>query len=192
MVDGISGYFEILTNHPSYIAVALLVILIIGVIALLLIRRKRGNKSLTLRPRPGKLPESIENDRATILGQPGVNCIAIRNPAVLGYDVDINIIDFTTMPNPLGEIHFADTSCPVSGAIYTVIEKEDGSLIDYDPRQVPLNVETTPERAYQATHWPELPSVWGTPQPFYKNSSFWFAIGCIVILFFISMVAMGA
>lgn len=192
MFGGISSYFEILTNNPAYIATASLVLLLIGVIALLIIRRKRGNKSLTLRPRAGKLPESIENDKATILGQPGVNCIAIRNPAVLGYDVDINIIDFTTMPGPIGEIHFSDTSCPVSGGIYTVLEKTDGSLIDYDPRQVPLDVRTTPERAYQATHWPELPGVWGTPQPFYKNSSFWFAIGCLFITFFISMVAMGA
>ena len=96
------------------------------------------------------------------------------------------------MPKPIGEMHFADKSCPVSGAVYTVREKADGTLEDYDPRQVPMDVKTTPERAYQATHWPELILVWGTVSAFYKNMSFWFAVVALVVMFFLAATAMGA
>jgi hypothetical protein len=182
-------YFEIFTDNPLYIAIAAFGLLIVAGILYLVIRRKPKQPAL---PLSKKVITTGGDPIKPLLGQPGVNCIAIRNPVLLGYDKDANIVDFTTMPEPIGEIHFADTSCPISGGIYTVREREDGSIEDYDPRQVPLDIKTTPERAYQATHWPELTLVWGTPTPFYKNSSFWFAIICVVILFFIAMLAMGA
>ncbi len=199
-------YFDLLFDNPgAALYLISLLVFIAGIVFIIIVLRKQRSskgakpavKTAVAAITPAGITEVPTSPDAVpkpkiILGTGTVRCIAIRNPVLMGYAADENILDFTTMPEPLGELHIADTTCPVSGGVYTVREKEDGTLEDYDPRQVPMDVETTPERAYQATHWPELLGVWQTPVVFYKNMSFWFAIGALVVMFFLAATAMGA
>jgi len=189
------GYLNILSENLGTVLFGMVIIALLGGITYSLVRRKPATKpDIETINQVAKINKAQDNQRLgkTILGTGTVRCIAIRNSALLGYDNGVNIIDFTTMPVPIGELHFADTSCPVSGGVYTVKENADGALEDYDPRQVPMDVKTTPERAYQATHWPELAGVWNTPLPFYKNERFWLAIAALIVMFFLAATAMGA
>lgn len=208
MFEVFEDYIAILFADVTTVAFgASILFLILAVAALLMVLTPKKKKNVAVvSPRPliRRALTSTESPAGTadvspaapepviVLGTGEYKCIAIRSPKLLGYDADVNIIDFTSMPEPMGELHFADTSCPISGGVYIVKESEDGTLKDYDPRQVVMDVKTTPERAYQATHWPELKIVWGTVGQVWKSVSFWFAIACLILTFFISAQAMGA
>jgi hypothetical protein len=205
-------YFDILFSNTGAVIIVIILLVIIAAVSFFSFRykifapkEKNNNTARVNSPVVTKQAAQTAKIGSTLtvsgekptnpaikLGKGEYKCIAIRSPKLLGYDSDINIVDFTTMPEQLGELHFADTSCPVSGGVYTVIEKPDGTLTDYDPRLVIMDVKTTPEMAYQATHWAELSAVWGTQVSILKNPSLWLAIGGLVIMFFIAAQAMGA
>ena len=117
----------------------------------------------------------------SILGTGSFNCMCIKQGQIL---------DWTTIPAPMGELYQADTSCPVSGGIYIVKELADGTIVDYDPREVPVKLEESPEWAWYATHWDIVPRVFSVQMSLWKSPSTWFAGALIAVLFicFLSVV----
>ena len=79
------------------------------------------------------------------------------------------VLDFTTIPTPIGEAYSFDPSCPVSGEAYLVRMDADGKILDYDPREVPYDLMESPEVAYWATHWPVVKDVFGILIPALRN-----------------------
>jgi hypothetical protein len=127
-----------------------------------------------------------------VLGTGAIQTVAIRNPILLGREPNANILDFTTMPYPVGEAHYADTSCPFHGGFYTVQEGERGEIIDYDSRGEKIEKELTPDWAYDSTHPPDVAPIFNAQFKFWKQTSFWICIVCLIICFFIAAQAMGA
>lgn len=120
--------------------------------------------------------------KPSILGTGDFKCLAIK-PG--------NIIDWTTIPAPIGEMYQADTSCPVSGSIYIVRETEEGKVVDYDPREVPVIIQQTPEWAWYATHWDIVRKVFSIPLSWWKSTSLWFAAAMVVVMFIFGMASLG-
>ena len=102
-----------------------------------------------------------------------------------------DIIDFTTIPEPIGEIYQFDPSCPMRGGGYIVKEQADGTLVDYDPRELSVIVEETPEYAWFATHWPVVKRVFNVPVQWWKSTAMWHAAGLMVIVFISALVVLG-
>lgn len=121
-------------------------------------------------------------ERKSILGTGEFKCLAIR-PG--------NIADWTTIPKPIGELYMSDPTCPVSGGVYIVKEKETGEVIDYDPRKETVDVQKTPEWAWYATHWGIVPRVFSIPLSMWKSPATWFAAATLVILFITVMATVG-
>lgn len=99
-----------------------------------------------------------------------------------------NIIDFTTIPEPLGEVYQFEPSCPISGAGYIVKENEDGKVVDYDPREVEVHIERSPEYAWFASHWDIVRVVFSVPVQWWKSASTYFAVGMLVVVFVCGLV----
>lgn len=218
-MTAISNYLNHIIKNPIAIGLILLVAAVfIVVIALRLTRRKVVKAEMTAiepieKASPitkaaliskaatilmGKgvkgnlaIPEVSEPPTKVILGSGKYKCMAIRSAKVLNLLPGTNVIDFTTMPEQIGEIHLADTSCPISGAIYTVKENDDGTISDYDPREVVIDVEQSPEHSYFATHWPIVHEVFGIPISPLSNPSFWFAMVALAGAIFLGLVALG-
>jgi len=118
------------------------------------------------------------------LGTGDIPCMAFR-PG--------NIIDWTTIPAPIGETYFADTSCPTSGSVCIVKELENGEVVDYDPREIPVEIKQTPEWAWSATHCKELVKrFWYVPFSIWKSPSLWLAFGMLLAMFIFGMGVIGA
>lgn len=100
-------------------------------------------------------------------------------------------LDFTTIKQPMGDIYMADTTCPASGPTYLVKENTDGSIEAYDPRDVVILIDDSPERAFYATYWVIVKRVFSVMTPWYKNSSVWFAFAAIAAMFIIGLVVIG-
>ncbi len=144
--------------------------------------------------KPEEAPVKPESEPVTVksvLGTGTYRVMVIRNPKRLGLSESDNVVDFTTMPAPIGEVHMADASCPLTGGMFTVREKEDGTLEDYDPREREIDVKQTPEYAYYATHWDVVADVFAIPSTFWKSPYFWFAVGAMAITFFVCLAAIG-
>jgi len=121
---------------------------------------------------------------SSILGKGDIPCMAFK----LG-----NIVDWTTIPAPIGEAYLADTSCPISGTVFIVKQLENGDIVDYDPREVPVVIKQTPEWAYSATHCKEIVKrFWYVPYSVWKSPSLWFAAGMLVIMFIFGMGVIGS
>jgi len=129
-----------------------------------------------------KRGEKLSEEKAQKFGVGSFKCMAFR-PG--------NIIDWTTIPAPIGELYQADASCPVSGGVYIVRETEDGDIIDYDPREVKVDIKTSPERAWYATHWDIVKRVYSIPLAWWRSTATWFAAGMMLILFITVMAAIG-
>lgn len=192
-----NDYLNLLLESPELIIILVCVVLILAGFTVYFLRKKpkiidTGTKGVTLTKPSGEVVTVILPTAKILLGTGKVPCAAIRNPLVLELEADANILDFTTMPAPIGELHFADTSCPINGGFYTVIENKDGTISDWNYKSKKIVAEETPEFAYDATHPPDMSPIFRAKYSFYKDSSFWFAIGACVMAFFFGLTAMGA
>ncbi len=184
-----SDFLEMLSSlSVAGIIILVVILLIFATVAAVYIRReiigKSRRGSLTSKPEDSAPPIEHEDASASksILGTGEVKCVAIR-PG--------NIIDFTTIPELIGEVYQVDTSCPRSGAVVIVRELEDGEIVDYDPREVPVVIEQTPEYAWFATNWNIVTRFWAVPQIWWKSTSMWFAAAMMAIVFIAFLAVVG-
>jgi hypothetical protein len=126
-----------------------------------------------------------ESQVKQILGTGNLSCICFRK--IKG----INVIDFTTIPNPVGEIYQLDPSCPSTGSAYIVKEADNGNIIDYDPRETEYKTENSPEVAWFAINWDIVKNVYFVPVKWWKSTSVWFAGFLLGIVFICSLVVLG-
>lgn len=119
------------------------------------------------------------------LGTGDVKCLCFRK--IKG----VNVADFTTIPNAIGEMYQFDPSVPLKGSGFIVKQLDDGSIVDYDPREVPFIVKESPEYAYFATNWDILKSVFFVPTSWYKSTAVWFAAAVLVIVFITGLAVLG-
>ncbi len=140
---------------------------------------------------PADTEQHLEGDKTvfvakkkSILGTGRYKCLAVRG----------NILEWTTIPKPIGKHTQSETSMPVSGGIYIVrelqqdeiiddIQKVAGDVVAYDPRHVKVEMLQTPEAAYFAINWPIVDQVYMVPKPWYTNIKVWFAAAMLIIVF---------
>jgi len=120
-----------------------------------------------------------------ILGEGNIKCLCFRK--IQG----VSIADFTTIPEPIGELYQFDPSCPITGSGYIVRENEKGEIVDYDPREVKFKIEESPERAWFAIHWDIVKQVFFVPVQWWRSTSVWFAAAMLVIVFVTSLAVLG-
>lgn len=173
-----------------YIVIALFVVLIAWGTYKIIKRGKTSTDSGLPKETYEEISEQIKpdvpkTDDEVRIGAGKYNCICFRK--ILG----LNVADFTKINKPVGELYQFDTSCPITGNGYIVMQAEDGSIIDYDPRQLEYNVRESPEYAYFAIDWSICNHVFFVPKQWYKSSSVWFAAGMMVMTFVVSLAIIG-
>jgi len=149
-------------------------------------RRKTKERPLYIKPvvisAKGKKQEDKQEKKQSLVGTGKYKAYVIRPGGIL---------EATTIPEPIGEVYYADTSMPESGAHYLVMETEDGEIIDYDPRDLPIVTEETPEYAWFATHWDIVDQVFAVPIPWWQNTANWYAAAMMAIVFITGLAVVG-
>lgn len=175
------GYIEVLAGNPVAMGFVVGFIILTAIIIFLRYRPKdlsakvEDKKEVVVQPETEKQPEGI-------LGIGSYKCMAFRQG---------NIVDFTTIPEPIGEVYFFDPTCPISGAGYIVRENENGKIVDYDPREVQVVIERTPEYAWHAMNWTDdVFGFWIVPLSWWKTPATWFAIALIMMVFVSTLVVL--
>ena len=130
-----------------------------------------------------KVPATEGSD--VVLGKGGIKCLCFRK--IRG----VNVADFTTIGEAIGELYQFDPSCPITGSGYIVKENAEGKIVDYDPRELAFKVEESPERAWFAINWDIVKSVFFVPLQWWKSTSVWFAAAMLVIVFITSLAVLG-
>ena len=120
-----------------------------------------------------------------ILGKGNIKCLCFHK--IKG----VNVADFTTIGEAIGELYQFDPSCPITGSGYIVKENTEGIIVDYDPRELAFKVGDSPEMAWFAIHWDIVKSVFFVPIQWWKSTSVWFAAGMMVIVFITSLAVLG-
>lgn len=149
------------------------------------IKRARGRtKETSLPVVPTETQEAVEGAKPekseSLLGTGAFKCMCFKAS---------NILDFTTIPKPIGEIYQFEPSCPISGAGFIVKEEADGKVVDYDPREVEVHLKQTPEFAWFATHWDIVTkNFWTVPVQWWKSPANWFAAAMIIVTFICALV----
>lgn len=104
----------------------------------------------------------------------------------------LSVVDFTTIPQPIGEMYNIDPSCPLSGSGY-IVKVEDGKVVDYDPRKVEYKLEESPEYADLAINIGEISKqFWAIKVPWWKSPSTIIAVVMIAVTFILGLVVLGA
>lgn len=141
--------------------------------------KAKPEKEIKIAPRI--VEEKTEESGKSILGTGTYKCMCFC-PG--------NILDYTTIPKPIGDIYQLDPSNPLSGAAYIVMQKENGEVVDYDPREVPVDIKTSPELAYFAIRWDIVKTVFNVLLQWWKSTSTWFAVGMMAITFICALVVL--
>ena len=126
-----------------------------------------------------------KEENKVVLGKGNIKCLCFRK--IQG----VNIADFTTISEPVGELYQFAPSCPITGSGYIVKEDEKGNIVDYDPREVTFKIEESPERAWFAINWDIVKQVFFVPVQWWKSTSVWFAAAMLVIVFVVSLAVLG-
>ncbi len=182
----------------------LLVVIVIlcAVIVFAVIRARKKGKTgpqgeVSLNPKitPGEFREvqDSENTPGTdgkkrwVIGTGLYRCVCYRRHPMYGPSVD-----FTVMPEAVGEIDLAETMLPVSGALYVIRETSDGLLEAYnEPRQKQIVSDETPEHAWILVHWASARRFWTARTKWTQNIGNWFVIGLGAATFIIVLVTIG-
>jgi len=174
----------------AYIVIGLAV-LFFGWWVFRLIKGKKPKSEISDLP-PDTSYESISADikggtseSGVKIGQGNIKCLCFRR--IKG----VNVADFTTITEPVGELYQFDPSCPVTGSGYIVKEDKNGVIVDYDPREIAFKVEESPERAWFAIHWDIVKAVFFVPIQWWKSTSVWFAAAMLVIVFVATLAVVG-
>lgn len=190
------SYWETLTGNPMALGFVIGALILFAIIVWLKVRPKRQVEADNL-PRTTEekkvVSAGVEAEKNTsILGTGTFKCMAFRQG---------NVLDFTTIPEPIGEVYFFDPTCPMKGAGYIVreakegemvdgIKRKKGEVVDYDPRQIKVKIKESPEYAHFATHWDIVPVVFKIALNWWQTRSVWFAAGMMGILLLATLVVL--
>ncbi len=116
-----------------------------------------------------------------LLGMGSLKAYVFRNDA----------LEVTTIPEPMGNIFYADPSMPVGGPTYLVAEVESGRVEAYDPRTMAYFSDMTPQMAYFATHWDIVKEVFKNVNPWWQSAPLWVTIVIWVGVFLTLFMCMG-
>lgn len=206
--------FELFTKDPAAIAISVGILLFVGIMFWMASRRRKKPKVKEDKKAYAKAEEqrilAEVKQRTEILQTQGYQTQEEKLKIIQGLMAQEkqafklgtgviktmvfcpgNIVNWTTMPKPIGEMYQADTSCPLSGGIYMVKQLETGEIVDYDPREVAIVTEETPEYAWFATHWQVVRRVFALPLSWFRNPANWYAAAALAILFISIMVVVG-
>ena len=179
-------YFELMAGAgvEVYIIIGIVLLFFIAAMVRAVMKTKRrvrepGLPRVPVEQEEEEVPQQEQKKTESVLGTGSYKCMCFR-PG--------NILDFTTMPKPVGEIYQFETTCPNSGAGYIVMETEDGKIVNYDPRKVAFKIKQSPEIAWFARHWDIVKDVFAVPLSVWRSPSTYFAIGMIAIVFVCGLV----
>lgn len=175
----------VLGNSAAFVIFMLACVGILGMIIILSKIHPKGSNNQIERQISGEA--TGEPSAKSALGTGKYHCMAYRNHPKWG-----PCVDFTTIPKPIGEIVMAETSCPMSGALYEVLEMSDGKITPYnEATHMPIVDDETPEFAWLCTHWESARRFWTVPKKWWQSLSNWYAVGMMVIAFIIVLATMG-
>ena len=121
-----------------------------------------------------------------ILGKGNIKCLCFRK--IKG----VNVADFTTISEAIGELYQFDPSCPTPGSGYIVKENEKGEIVDYDPREVKCTWEESPDFAHLVMNGGQIiKNFWAVQVQWWKSTSVWFAAAMLVVVFITSLAVVG-
>lgn len=167
-----------------YIILGIFAFALLGGLTMGIMRARNKMAKTKLLPKAAveqKESESAEAEKSgSALGTGELKCMCFKAN---------NVLDFTTIPKPVGEIYQFEPSCPISGAGYIVKEEQGGEIKDYDPRDVEVHIEQTPEFAWFATHWDIVTrNFWAVAVQWWKSPSTWFAVIMMIVVFICALV----
>jgi len=121
-----------------------------------------------------------------ILGEGDIKCLCFRKVK------SVIVADFTYISEPIGELYQFDPSCPISGNGYIVKQLDDGTIVDYDPREVKVKENETPDYAWDAINWKDdVNNFWTVPVKWWRNVANWYAAGVLGLCFLGILVVLG-
>jgi len=124
--------------------------------------------------------------KKVILGRDNIKCLCFRK--IKG----VNVADFTTISEAIGELYQFDPSCPTPGSGYIVKENDKGEIVDFDPREVKYTWEESPDFAYLVMNGGQIiKNFWAVQVQWWKSTSVWFAAAMIVVVFITSLAVVG-
>lgn len=100
------------------------------------------------------------------------------------------VISFERIDKPAGPIFWAEPSLPESGMTYMLREKAEGGFEPYDPREVAIINEETPQMAYFATNWDIVSDVYLYVRSLWDQISPILVWVIVIIFFIIALVAL--
>lgn len=190
-------YWETLTGNPVAIGVVIGFVILLSVGIWLRYRPRNPSSFVEDKVEDKKVNEKPDPENGSksqsILGTGRYKCMAFK----LG-----NTIAWTTIPKPIGEAYFFEPTTPISGVGYIVREAKEGEtidgkktkegdIVDYDPREVQVELEKMPEHAWDAMNWKDdVEGFWIVPINWWRTPSMWFALGMMVIVFISSLVVL--
>lgn len=181
-------YFQILGsgNIGIYVGIGLVVVVFLMAVVRGIMKTKTKVEEPDLPRTTQKAKEAegqteeTEEKPKTVLGTGEYKCMCFC-PG--------NVLDFTTIPEPIGEVYQFDGSLPVSGSAYIVLQRENGEVVDYDPRDVEFVLKQSPEYLWLATHPQKITKqFWAAPIQWWRSTSTWFAAGMIAVTFICALV----
>ena len=192
-------FFEIFKNADASVWIGIVIFILIVLLIILRMFRKSqspASRSLTSSETSDssyeKASEGIlvndSDDKEQVKVGPGLpfRCLCFRK--IKG----VAVADFTSMSEPVGELYQFDPSCPVSGSGYIVRQLDNGVVEDYDPREVKMLVDDTPDHAWHAINWKDdVNSFWTVPIQWWKNTANWYAAGVLCLALFTMLVVLG-
>jgi hypothetical protein len=182
-------YLEMLKAlNIGQVAVVLIILLVLGAVAFLIYRMKTYHKRHPEKAPPAEIKTRVSKDGETEAFEPTTSILGTGK--LKAYAFTNGALEPTTIPNPIGNIFFADTSMPVSGACYLVKETE-GKVAAYDPRGVQFKMKETPQMAYFATHWDIVREWFKTEKPWWESAPLWLCVTVLIMLFIVTLVVLG-
>lgn len=121
--------------------------------------------------------------RDGVLGNGAYNAAVIRQGQIL---------DFTTIGEPIGTLITLSPTCPQSGGHYLVREDEEGKIVDFDHRDIPVDSELTPFRAWDTVNCrDEIVPFWTEDVKWWEDMSNWLTWGVLFIVFIATLAFVG-
>ena len=142
-----------------------------------------------------EVKNQIKHIKAPITGDSHDAKVEGKYPSIcFRYVKGIPSVDYTKIPEITGELYQFDPSTYYPGNKYIVEQGKKSDIIDYDPRAVPINLASSPQRAYLAvseTTQKLIKQFWASNIKWWKAPSTIFAVIMLIILFVATIVILG-
>ncbi len=179
-------YFSMLGNVNLLLAVLILLFLCALIFFIYRIRtynKRHGKKIQKINKSKPILTEDIPEDNiSSTLGIGNLKAYVFRD----------GCLEPTTIQRAIGNVFYADTSMPVSGACYLVRALPGENVEAYDPRATQFKMEESPLMAWLAIHWHDVVGeVFQSVKAWWQSAPLWLTIAVGIGWFIVTLIILG-